>query len=241
MNSVWQTKELAETYLNGVRGAIPAADLQLAVIGKIVGLWCRTPATILDLGCGDGILGGFLIEIFPDARAVFVDFSDPMLEAAGNKLAGTRKTVIVKADYGEPDWVRAVAGFKPFDLIVSGFSIHHQPDERKKALYAELFELLATDAVFLNLEHVASRNPSGKRLFDEFFIDHLYEYHVRSNPETTREAVALDFYARPDKKENILAPVDEQCRWLEEIGFSDVDCFFKIFELALFGGRKPAE
>ncbi len=241
MNSVWQTKELAETYLNGVRGAIPAADLQLTVIDKIVRVWCGIPSNILDLGCGDGILGGFLLDIFPYARGVFVDFSEPMLEAAGKKLSGTRETVIIKADYGEPEWVRAVAEFKPFDLIVSGFSIHHQPDERKKTLYAELFELLAAGGVFLNLEHVASRNPAGNRLFDEFFIDHLFAFHARSDPETTREAVAADFYARPDKKENILAPVDEQCRWLEEIGFSDVDCFFKIFELALFGGRKPAE
>jgi hypothetical protein len=39
-------------------------------------------------------------------------------------------------------------------------------------------------------------------------------------------------------KEYILAPVDLQCAWLRLIGFQDVDCFFKVFELALFGGRK---
>jgi hypothetical protein len=33
--------------------------------------------------------------------------------------------------------------------------------------------------------------------------------------------------------------VDRQCQWLEAIGFVDVDCFFKLFELASFGGRKP--
>jgi len=238
MKSVWQTRELAATYLNGVRGAIPAADLQLAILEKIVRLWCEAPANILDLGCGDGILGRLLLDIFPQARGVFVDFSDPMLEAARAKLAEDRMAIIIKVDYGEPDWVEHVRKFQPFDLVVSGFSIHHQPDARKKTLYAELFELLGTEGVFLNLEHVASRNPAGKRLFDEFFIDHLHAYHFQSDPETTREAVAADFYARPDKKENILAPVDEQCRWLEEIGFSDVDCFFKVFELALFGGQK---
>jgi hypothetical protein len=42
----------------------------------------------------------------------------------------------------------------------------------------------------------------------------------------------------PAKRENILAPVEEQCRWLRLIGFADVDCFLKVFELALFGGRK---
>ena len=238
MKSVWQTRELAATYLNGVRGAIPAADLQLAILEKIVRLWCEAPANILDLGCGDGILGRLLLDIFPQARGVFVDFSDPMLEAARAKLSEERKAIVIKVDYGEPDWVEHVRKFQPFDVVVSGFSIHHQPHERKKTLYAQLFGLLATGGVFLNLEHVASRNLAGKRLFDEFFIDHLYAYHSQSDPGVTREATAADFYARPDKKENILALVDEQCRWLEEIGFSDVDCFFKVFELALFGGRK---
>jgi hypothetical protein len=33
--SAWQTKELAAAFLDGVRGAIPGADLQLAVIREI--------------------------------------------------------------------------------------------------------------------------------------------------------------------------------------------------------------
>jgi len=43
-----------------------------------------------------------------------------------------------------------------------------------------------------------------------------------------------------DKKENISAPVEKQCQWLRGIGFQEVDCFFKAFELALFGGKKPS-
>jgi hypothetical protein len=37
---------------------------------------------------------------------------------------------------------------------------------------------------------------------------------------------------------NILALVEDQCRWLRQIGFRDVDCFWKYFELAIFGGLK---
>ena len=36
----------------------------------------------------------------------------------------------------------------------------------------------------------------------------------------------------------MIAPVEIQCEWLREIGFADVDFFFKVFELTLFGGRK---
>lgn len=237
-SSLWQTPEAASTFLEGVRGAIPGADLQLAVIGKIARLWCDAPATILDLGCGDGLLGRYLLGLFPGARGVFADFSEPMIEAARASLADLPGACVVKADFATPQWLEAVAPCRPFDIVVSGFAIHHQPDERKKRLYGEIHDLLSPGGLFLNLEHVDSCTPAGKRLFDDFFIDHLEAFHSRTGRETSREAIADTYYRRPDKKENLLAPVDRQCRWLREIGFRDVDCFFKVFELALFGGRK---
>jgi tRNA (cmo5U34)-methyltransferase len=236
--SEWQTKELSTAFLEGVRGAIPAADLQLSVIGKVVQFWCERPSHILDLGCGNGILGRVLLDIFPAAIGVFVDFSEPMLDAARKNLGNRLQTRILQADFSTPQWTDVVASHQPFDVVVSGFAIHHQSDERKKELYAEIFDLLSPGGVFLNLEHVASPSTAVGKLFDEFFIDHLQDFHARSNPAGSRQDVADKYYQRPDKKENILAPVEEQCCWLRNLGYRDVDCFFKIFELALFGGRK---
>ena len=54
--------------------------------------------------------------------------------------------------------------------------------------------------------------------------------------DATLEAVRREFLERPDRAANILAPVEEQCRWLGEIGFQEVDCYWKYFELAIFGG-----
>ena len=240
INSEWQTKELATAYLEGVRGAIPGADLQLVTIEKIVRLWCDRPCEIMDLGCGDGILGRYLLNIFPAARCTFVDFSEPMLEALNEKVSSQPNVRVVKGDFSSPLWVDGVSQSAPFDIVISGFSIHHQPNERKQQLYGEIYRLLRQGGVFLNLEHVASLTTAGERLFDEFFLDHLHHFHRRSAPDTTRESVAATYYNRADKKENILTPVEDQCRWLREIGFQDGDCFFKIFELALFGGRTSA-
>lgn len=238
--SQWQTNDLTRAYLEGVRGAIPGADLQLAVIGKVTHLWCSNLTAVLDLGCGDGILGRFLLDQFPSTRAVFVDFSEPMLEATRKNLSTMPQASVVKADFSTPQWVEAVKSHRPFNIVVSGFAIHHQPDDRKYDLYAEILDLLSPGGVFLNLEHVASATEANKQLFDDFFVDHLHTFHSKSNPQASREEIADTYYKRPDKKENILAPVERQCQWLRDMGYTDVDCFFKLFELALFGGRKSS-
>ena len=239
--SEWQTEALAAVYLEGVRRAIPGAELQFQVLRKIVERWCPRPRCILDLGCGDGILGRLLLEICPHAHGVFLDFSEPMLAATRNKLAGNSHTVVLKRDFSSPSWLEGLGKWIPFDVVVSGFAIHHQPDVRKRALYAEVYQNLAPGGVFLNLEHVASATRSGEKLFDDFFIDHLHQFHRRKNPKTTRKEIEATYYHRPDKQENILALVDTQCEWLRQIGFEDVDCFFRLFELALFGGRRSTE
>lgn len=237
-NSDWQTPELTRTFLEGVRGAIPGADLQLEVIGKMVQRWAPDTTAILDLGCGNGILGRFLLERFPAAHGVFVDFSDPMLEAVRKSVTDTSRTQVLKADFSTPQWRDVLGDAPPFDVVLSGFAIHHQPNRRKHELYAEILDILTPGGLFLNLEHVASATEAGEALFEDFFVDNLYEYHRRSDPKAEREAVAEAYYNRPDKNENILAPVERQCEWLRAVGFADVDCFFKLFELALFGGRK---
>jgi tRNA (cmo5U34)-methyltransferase len=236
--SNWQTQEVATAFLEDVRGALPGADLQLEVMGKIVELWSPRVSRILDVGCGDGILGRRLLERFPAARVTFIDFSEPMLTAVRDKVASSPRATVLKADFSEPSWLNALADKNPFDVVVSGFAIHHQPDARKRRLYAEIHANLSPGGVFLNLEHVASATDSGEKLFDDFLVDHLLRFHKSRKPDTTRQEIETKHHNRPDKKENILAPVDLQCEWLRQIGFQDVDCFFKVFELALFGGRK---
>jgi len=238
VKSSWEIEENAKYFLESERGAVPGSDLQLDIMASIIQQWRPSPSKLLDLGCGDGILGRFMITCFPEVEAVFVDFSDPMLEAARASLSHIQNTTILKADFGTDKWLESVEPHKPFDAIISGFAIHHQPDSRKKELYKESYELLNPGGVFLNLEHVQSSTPEVSNLFEEYFIEHLHNFQLKSNPETSREIVADGFRNRPDKDEDQLVPVETQCEWLREIGFKDVDCYFKQFEIGLFGGRK---
>lgn len=237
-DTLWQGENLTNTYLNGVRGAIPLASEQIDLIIRLAHASRPEARLILDLGCGDGILGYSVLETYPigSAKVIFVDFSEPMLDAARARNSGA-DAVFLQVDYSQHDWPTVVGHPGEFDIIVSGFSIHHQPDPIKRAIYQSIFNLLSPGGIFLNLEHVASASPWGEAQFEEYFIDSLFRYHGPQG--LTRDQVANDFYRRPDKVANILSPIEEQCRWLGEIGFERVDCFFKVFELALFGGIKP--
>jgi len=236
----WRSAKLTEDYLEGVRGGIPLAETQIEVIIRIIKSWVPGFHTFLDMGCGDGILGRQLLKEWPESKGIFMDFSQPMISSAKEKCQPYKnRYTIVHQDYSEDNWMESIKDKTPVDVVISGYSIHHHEDERKYSIYKDVFNILKPGGVFLNLEHVASPNPKIEKLFDETFIDGLYAYHVRSGGKETRQDIADKFYNREDKVLNKLTLVEKQVDWLDDIGYINTDCFFKLFELALFGGQKP--
>lgn len=241
-DEVWKSRLTMEKYLTGIRRALPLAAEQIEVMVRLISAIQRPVTNFLDLGCGDGILALAILEKYPGTRGVLLDFSDPMIEAARERLKDYASNLdFMTLDYANSRWLDSVDKMAPFDVIVSGFSIHHQPDKKKQELYGEIYGLLKPGGVFLNIEHVSSQTRWIEYVFEEYFIDSLYDMHLAEGSRKTRDQVAEEFHNRPDKEANILAPVEIQCDWLRRIGFTDVDCYFKIFELAVFGGRRPLE
>jgi len=178
----------------------------------LLGFIPRQARRILDLGTGDGRLLHLLMLDRPHAAGVALDFSPTMLEAARARFREAPRIEVVDHDLDAP-----LPNLGRFDVVVSGFAIHHCPDERKRALYREVYALLEPGGVFCNLEHVAS--PTA--------------------PLHARFLEALGITADEEDPSNKLVGVETQLTWLREIGFVEVDCYWKWLELALFGGSKP--
>ncbi len=206
----WRDRDHVDAYL-GRRALMHRRKEGLATLLEVI------PGKVdrcLDLGCGDGDLIGLVRSVRPTAEAVGLDFSEPMIAAAEARFAGVQGITVLRHDLADP-----LPDIGDFDLVVSGFAIHHLVDERKRSLSREVASALLPGGVFANLEHVAS--PSA-RLHSAFFE-------------------AIDFPAEDEDPDNRLAPVDRQLAWLREAGFVDVDCLWKWREMALLVGSLPDE
>lgn len=238
---VWKQAAIVERFLS-FHAAIPLAREQIGVMLTLLATRTEPVRSFIDLGCGDGILGAALLDAYPQSRGVLADFSVPMLEQARIQLkefAGQLQ--FVNLDYADSGWSEVVQAKEPFDTIVSRYSIHHQPDDRKRAIYADIFGLLAPGGWFINIEHILPAATLATDLLDNHIIDGRYAIELQNGGSKTRQEIADIFLKRPDREANLLTPVETQCDWLREIGFEQVDCYFRIFELAVFAGRRPTQ
>jgi SAM-dependent methyltransferase len=167
---------------------------------------------VLDLGTGDGRLLDLVKSKNPQVKGTALDFSKPMLKLTKKRFNQDNKIKIIKHDLSFP-----LPELGSFDLIISGLAIHHLKHIRKKQLYQEVYSLLESKGIFFNLDQVAS---STKALHQKFLA------FVGLTPDT-------------DDHGNLLLDVETQLRWLREIGFYDVDCYWKWLEVALLVGIKP--
>ncbi len=166
-----------------------------------------------------------------------MDCSKEMINKARDKDLINNSEFIVR-NFADSDWHSSIKSTDKFDLIISGFSIHHIDNEDKIRLYNDIFNLLNPNGIFLNLEHVSSPSVRLEELFSDLFDDGMLNYQKHIGDEKTKEEINELYHDPNHKKLNMLESVDDQCNWLREIGFSEVDCYMKIFELAIFGGLK---
>lgn len=207
--NLWRTPTHALEYL------ARAESIPHRTEGEGVLLECLpSPLTrVLDLGSGDGRLLDLVKLARPQARAVALDFSMTMIDRLRDRFAADSSVSVIEHDMDDP----LPASLGTFDAIVSSFAIHHLPHDRKRAIYAEVYGLLAPRGVFCNLEHVASPTAT---LHEQFLA-------------------ALAVGPGEEDPSNKLLDVETQLAWLRAIGFVDVDCHWKWREFALLAGTRP--
>ena len=204
----WQMADHASAYLERADHVPHRAAGEATLLDELP----PTVRRVLDLGSGDGRLLSLVLAARPGADGIAVDFSPHMLEQLRARFGANPSVRIVAHDLDQP-----LPALGTFDAVVSSFAIHHLTDQRKRALYQEIWTVLEPGGVFCNLEHVL---PVSARAHAKFLE-------------------AMGIANQDEDPSNILLDVHTQLEWLRAIGFEEVDCHWKWRELALLAGRKP--
>jgi tRNA (cmo5U34)-methyltransferase len=164
---------------------------------------------VLDLGCGDGRLTSLVLDARPELHsAIGLDSSPPMLLKAHERFAAEPRVTVLDHDLRD-----SLPDLGTFDLVVSGFAIHHVSDDRKRSLLAEIASVLQPSGVFVNLEVVRCATPE---------LDAEFSRRI----------------GRPGgDPEDKLAPVDAQLSWMRDAGLAQVDCYWRWRGFALLVGQ----
>lgn len=183
------------------------------------------PFKVLDLGAGTGLYSGMVQAVFPRAEFTLVDLAVEMLEKAKSRFTSMGKSPrILIADYIEAD----LGG--PYDLAISALSIHHLSDSDKQRLYQRIYNVLNPGGMFVNADQVLGKTPELEKLYRQNWLDSVRALGI--SDEDLDAALKRMEYDR-------MATLDIQLSWLEAAGFQDVDCWYKNFSFAVFGGRRP--
>jgi len=233
-SSQWADSEFSEEYRDYANDYIPERYRQIEIAKSFYKHFLQTTRTcsVLDLGCGDGLIMHQLLKVDDSIDATLVDGSLEMLEAAKERLAGFERVQFVQASFQNlltEDRLQTT-----FDFILSSFAIHHLETYEKKALYEYIYRHLNRAGFFLNIDVVLGPTQD----LEDWYLS-LWTEWIDSKVDSSQKPHLLPIPQQyKDNPDNLPDTLSVQLQTLEAIGFKNVDCYYKYGIFTIFGGCK---
>jgi len=205
-------------------------DMPRRMAAGIIALDNPAPATVVDIAAGPGAVLEVFLERFPDAKGVWSDASEPMLDLARERLApfGGRVEYVL-ADMTALDG----AGLPDSaDVLTTSRAAHHLDRDTLIAFYTAASRRLKPGGWLVNLDHIgpaSQAGPPGAAGFDEVWDQRL---------RTARKAFGVTSDGPKHHHNYPLTSVQDHLDALGAAGITDVEVPWRAFFTCLFMGRK---
>ena len=234
---IW-SEDNSNTFIDLGRYYVPERETQIETICSLVPA-LQEPFTVLELGCGEGLLAGALLERYPQCSVQGLDGSQTMISAAREALAiyGNR-FIVHKFDLAAGDW-RSPAS--RYNAILSSLTIHHLDDAQKQSLFRDLHAMLLPEGVLVIADVIRTASQTGNELAADSWDSavHKRALELDGNP-VVYERFKIDDWNMFRYLDDIDKPslLLDQLKWLENAGFEKVDVYWMLAGHAIFGGQK---
>ncbi|MEG4011384.1 MULTISPECIES: class I SAM-dependent methyltransferase [unclassified Microcoleus] len=218
----------------GIRRLLPKYDEMLDVLVACI---ANTNQRILELGCGTGELSLKVLQRYPSAEIVAVDYSPRMLDFARAKIESAgyaARWTGIELDFGE--WANnpnfSGLGDK-FNAGISSLAIHHLEDEMKLKLFQRIGESLTAGGCFWNADPVVAESSAMKDIYGVAREDWVLNQGETLAQIRAKVGTSVSYgYSNPDR----LATLAAQLEMLANAGFETVAVPWKYYGMAVFGG-----
>ncbi len=202
-------------------------------------LWAKNQNRVLDLGCGDGLITHELLKADDSISATLVDGSDHMLLKAKKRLdeAGFKKTNFIKVSFQELLYAdQKDIDLQDFDLVFSSLAIHHLTMGEKRSLFEYIYSNLRDGGWFVNIDVLLSPTDNLEGWYLDLWRQWMVDRQTALNLKGDCEFTVGKFMEQNHHK--TLSTLADQLNAFTDIGFKDVDCYYKFGVFAMYGGRK---
>jgi tRNA (cmo5U34)-methyltransferase len=157
-----------------------------------------------------------------------------MLTKARERLTEFRNIRYIKASFQDLLTTDMFDG--KFDLAASSMAIHHLTLEEKEMLFRRIYSWLREGGYFVNIDVVLAPTASIEVWYLRLWRDWMDEEKAAIGLEAEPSDKIIKRYK--DLEENKPDTLRDQLDALQEIGFHEVDCFYKYGIFSIYGGRR---
>ncbi|NGZ05986.1 MAG: class I SAM-dependent methyltransferase [Magnetococcales bacterium] len=208
------------------RQLIPPFDGLYGSVIEVLGTHVTGPGNLLDLGAGTGLLAEMVLAACPEVSITLMDVAPDMLQRAQERLAHQHRSIVYRiGDYAtEP-----LGG--PYAAVVSALSIHHVEGTGKFEVFRNIFKALQPGGIFINADQVMGAQPNIERRYRENWLQ-----RVCAAGTSAATLAAAQERMLADR----MSTLADQLEWMQTVGFTDVNCWFKDYSFVVYAGVKPS-
>ena len=229
--ALWKSEEVARIFAAQSEQREQQRRDQLTLLARLLPFGPDDAFTFLDLGAGTGAASRAILAEYPRANALLGEFS-PQMTAEGTRAmaAFEGRYRYVEFDMLSPDW--SLLGSQTLDAAVSALSIHHLPDERKRAMFGEVYAHLRPGGWYLNYDPIRAPEDRIEAIWERVNDRYDPEAPYKRTHRTELEQARYENHVR------YMIPLQPQLEWLRSAGFKDIDVFWKRLDWVIYGGCK---
>jgi tRNA (cmo5U34)-methyltransferase len=189
---------------------------------------------ILDLGCGNGALSSVLVKIRQDIKITLVDGSEVMLKNAKENFKDFENFEFIHISF--QDLIKKEDNLSSnYDFIVSSLAIHHLYGYEKKSLFQFVYDHLVPGGYFLNIDTIQAPNEDLENWYRILWREWIEKNEQKDNLTQSFSYLPEKYKNNPDNHPDRL---DIQLKMLKNVGFENIDCYYKYGIFSIFGGKK---